>query len=375
MPALSRVDDWKWDYNTMPGWAGSSWYFLRYLSPDCDTSFVSEEGLKYWKQPDIYIGGSEHAVGHLIYARFWTMFLFDLGLIPFSEPFPKMRNQGMMTAPSYRVARKGDAIYSFDSKPDGCVEEYVEYKYVDFQNDSLLVDEFIKENPHINTSDTSITLRKEVEKMSKSKYNVINPNDIVNTYGADTLRLYEMFMGPIEHSKPWDMNSIQGCYRFIRSVYDYYIDASPNWVDDARSEPKKCLSELSTKIEKDLEDFNLNTIVSSFMVCFKALKDEKTVKQDWVDFIAMLSIYAPFIGAELLDKLDVSNPTYPVYPVYKTTKSILMKIMIGGKFMESCEPMSEQGTLSYVCSKYNIEASKVGKVIFKENFMFNVILC
>ncbi len=271
-PPLARADKSAWNYsegdrmefNTMPGWAGSSWYFLRYMDPKNEKEFVSREKADYWKAVDLYIGGSEHATGHLLYARFWTKFLFDQGYISFDEPFEKMINQGMILGRS-----------SF-----------------------------------------------EVEKMSKSKYNVQTPDELVEKFGADTLRMYEMFLGPLEQSKPWDTKGINGVHNFLRRLWRLFHDADGN-VSLSDEQPSKdnlkTLHKTIKKLTDDLDRFSFNTGVSNFMICVNELTDQKcNNRQILQDLVILLSPYAPHISEELWVKLGNAAGTisYQKFPVF-----------------------------------------------------------
>ncbi len=420
-PPLARATNWKYkgkyDYEltTMPGWAGSSWYFLRYMDSKNEKEFASKEAINYWKDVDLYIGGSEHATGHLLYVRFWTKFLFDLGLIPVQEPAKKLINQGMIQGVSqfifkYRTGNiswassinRTKANFFYYRLPDNSIKEHILkdtngsetlfaifYSYdvlSDFGESVIYDDLIIEENdkefrmktipervdvnavsinnelniksfidwkneyqdaiflckggywqfgkfqkyPELNTKDLSsmdgsekFYTRNEVEKMSKSKYNVVNPDDIINQHGADALRLYEMFLGPLELSKPWNTNGITGVSSFIRKLWRLYhqkadgqqstvnsgqstVDSGQFFVSDVQptKQELKSLHKLIKKVTEDIERFSFNTSVSNFMICVNELTDLKCNKRSVLEPLAVLvSPYAPHVAEELWQKL------------------------------------------------------------------------
>jgi leucyl-tRNA synthetase len=376
-PPLARAtkDAWKeqfqgdrMDYNTMPGWAGSSWYFLRYMDPKNEAEFVSKEKADYWKQVDLYIGGSEHATGHLLYARFWTKFLFDQGYISFDEPFAKMINQGMIlgrssfvyrlnyiTVPSGQITENANpyifisSSYLNDFKTNSILRSKVQdilNKYdktlefiLDFQalhadisivdNDKLDNDAFkawrseFANAEFICEEDGSYTCGSEVEKMSKSKYNVQTPDELVEKFGADTLRMYEMFLGPLEQSKPWDTKGINGVHNFLRKLWRLFnIDEMGQAHVSSEPASKESLKTLHRTIKKmtdDLDRFSFNTGVSNFMICVNELTEQKCNNNVILqDVIIMLSPYAPHICEELWMKLGneagaINFATFPKF--------------------------------------------------------------
>ena len=322
-PPLARATKEAWkeqfqgdrmDYNTMPGWAGSSWYFLRYMDPTNAAEFVSKEKADYWKQVDLYIGGSEHATGHLLYARFWTKFLFDQGYISFDEPFAKMINQGMILGRSSFVYRIKDTNqFVTNSKKDQYEVAAIHADISLVDNDKLDIEgfkawrsEFAKAE-FICEEDGSYSCGSEVEKMSKSKYNVQTPDELVEKFGADTLRMYEMFLGPLEQSKPWDTKGINGVHNFLRKLWRLFHDAEGNVVISTENASKESLKTLHRTIKKmtdDLDRFSFNTGVSNFMICVNELTEQKcNNKVILEDVIIMLSPYAPHICEELWVKL------------------------------------------------------------------------
>ena len=341
-PPLARAKNWtteegySLETNTMPGFAGSSAYYLRYMDPKNNDEFISKEANNYWEQVDLYIGGAEHGTGHLIYSRFWNKFLFDLGVICKDEPFKKMINQGMIqgrTSFVYRVnAQRFKEYFAnkempfdidtlgasnlFVSKNIEGREYYSDPIRVDIcmvHNDILDTEEFnqwrddLKDSKFIFEQDKEgnpiYVCGWEVEKMSKSKFNVQNPDDLVAKYGADTLRLYEMFLGPLEQSKPWDTQGIEGVYRFIRKFWRLYTDENNEFCfsdEPATKEELKSLHKLIKKEEDDIERISFNTVVSAFMICVNELTDLKCNKREILEPLAiMVSPYAPHLAEEL----------------------------------------------------------------------------
>lgn len=305
------------ELSTMPGWAGSSWYFLRYMDSENQKEFCDKNISDYWGQVDLYIGGSEHATGHLLYARFWTMFLKDLGYIKFDEPFQKMINQGMILGMSAFVFRI-DGTHMLVSK--NLAKDYVTQKIpVDISlikgNDELDVEGLRNWRPEFKDAefileDGKYICEREVEKMSKSKYNVVNPDDICDEYGADCLRLYEMFLGPLEQSKPWNTQGLSGVYGFLKKFYNLYFDSDVFSVSDAEptKEEYKILHTLIKKVVYDIEHFSFNTSVSSFMIAVNDLQKLKCNKRAILEPLAVIiSPYAPHICEELWHLLGYSN--------------------------------------------------------------------
>jgi leucyl-tRNA synthetase len=339
-PPLARAEQSAWnhfegdrmEYNTMPGWAGSSWYFLRYMDPKNDNEFVAKDKVEYWQNVDLYIGGSEHATGHLLYSRFWTKFLYDMGYIPFDEPFQKMINQGMILGRSSFVYRvKGENKYvSY-----GLRKEYQTQRlHVDINvvnNDILDIEAFknLNNNALENSAEAKFILEDgeyicghEVEKMSKSKWNVQTPDDLVDKFGADTLRMYEMFLGPLEQSKPWDTSGINGVNNFLRKLWRLFHD-SDNSVLLSDGEPSKdalkTLHKTIKKIGDDLERFSFNTGVSNFMICVNELTDQKCNNKSILkELTVLLSPYAPHIAEELWVKLgnEAGTVGYSTFPEF-----------------------------------------------------------
>jgi len=313
-PPLGRAKNWKtaegWqlELNTMPGFAGSSAYYLRYMDPRNSNALVSEEANGYWRNVDLYVGGTEHATGHLIYSRFWNKFLYDLGKVCEKEPFKKLINQGMIQGRSNFVYRIKDTntFVSYNLRKDYDVTPiHVDVNIV--SNDLLDIDAFRKWRPEYADAgfmleDGKYVCGWAVEKMSKSMFNVVNPDDIVERYGADTLRLYEMFLGPIEQSKPWDTNGIDGVNRFIKKLWNLFYRGDALLVNDekASAEALKSIHKLIKKVTGDIENFSYNTSVSAFMICVNELSSMKCHNREVLaDLLVVLAPFAPHVSEEL----------------------------------------------------------------------------
>jgi len=349
---LEGADGYAYELSTMPGWAGSSWYWYRYMDAKNDQEFASKDAIAYWKDVDLYIGGSEHATGHLLYSRFWNKFMKDLDLVVEEEPFKKLINQGMIQGRSNFVYRlideEGRGTNTFVS--NGLIGQY--------KTSPLHVDVNIVENEVLNTNkfkawredfaNAEFILENgkyicgvEVEKMSKSKFNVVNPDDLITRYGADTLRMYEMFLGPLEQSKPWNTNGIEGVFKFLRKFWRlFHNDAWEFTVTDG--EPNKAelksLHKIIRKVEEDIERFSFNTSVSSFMIAINELTDLKCNNRKVLqDLVVVLSAYAPHICEELWTLLGnaagtLSYAPYPKFnPAYLVEDEFAYPISINGK--------------------------------------------
>ena len=337
-PPLARASKEAWnhfqgdrmEYNTMPGWAGSSWYFLRYMDPKNEQEFVSREKVDYWQNVDLYIGGSEHATGHLLYSRFWTKFLFDQGYIPFDEPFEKLINQGMILGKS--------AIAYMDSEGKMHSYDMIENNLSNFREVRILID-LIHDDESINlealrkwqpqfeemqfvtNEQGKIIVKREVDKMSKRWYNVVTPDDLCDKYGADTLRMYEMFLGPLEQSKPWDTKGITGVHGFLKKYWRLFHQSGQFAVSEgeASKEAMKSLHKTIKRLRDDLDRFSFNTGVSSFMICVNELTDQKCNNREVLTQLSILMApYAPHITEEIWSKLHADNTsifdqTYPVF--------------------------------------------------------------
>ena len=306
------------ELSTMPGWAGSSWYFLRYMDAHNEDSFCDKAISDYWGQVDLYIGGSEHATGHLLYSRFWTMFLYDRGFISHSEPFQKMINQGMilgMSAFVYRIEGTNQFVSKGFSKDYSTQRIPIDISLLKGTSDELDIEKFKQWRKEFNDAefileDGKYITEREVEKMSKSKYNVVNPDDICEEYGADCLRLYEMFLGPLEQSKPWNTQGLSGVYGFLKKFYNLYFDGDAFSVsDEAPTKPElKVLHTLIKKVVYDIEHFSFNTSVSQFMIAVNELQKMKCNKREILEPLAVLiSPYAPHLCEELWSLLGHSE--------------------------------------------------------------------
>ena len=317
---LSKAGDrvFPLELSTMPGWAGSSWYFLRYMDAHNEDSFCDKAISDYWGQVDLYIGGSEHATGHLLYSRFWTMFLYDRGFISHSEPFQKMINQGMilgMSAFVYRIEGTNQFVSKGFSKDYSTQRIPIDISLLKGTSDELDIEKFKQWRKEFNDAefileDGKYITEREVEKMSKSKYNVVNPDDICEEYGADCLRLYEMFLGPLEQSKPWNTQGLSGVYGFLKKFYNLYFDGDAFSVsDEAPTKPElKVLHTLIKKVVYDIEHFSFNTSVSQFMIAVNELQKMKCNKREILEPLAVLiSPYAPHLCEELWSLLGHSE--------------------------------------------------------------------
>ena len=298
------------ELSTMPGWAGSSWYFLRYMNPNNEAEFCDKNTSDYWGQVDLYIGGSEHATGHLLYSRFWTMFLKDRGFISHEEPFQKMINQGMILGISafvYRVDGTNKYVSKALAKDYETQKIHIDISLLKGTSDELDLDKFKAWRPEFKDAefileDGKYITEREVEKMSKSKYNVVNPDDICEEYGADCLRLYEMFLGPLEQSKPWNTQGLSGVYGFLKKFYNLYFDGDTFSVSEGEptKEELKILHTLIKKVIYDIENFSFNTSVSQFMIAVNELQKLKCNKRAILEPLAVLiSPYAPHVCEEL----------------------------------------------------------------------------
>ncbi|MBR5385302.1 MAG: leucine--tRNA ligase [Bacteroidales bacterium] len=328
-PPLARAKDWTYDgypleTSTMPGFAGSSAYYLRYMDPHNGEALVSREADDYWRNVDLYIGGTEHATGHLIYSRFWNKFLYDLGYVCEDEPFRKLINQGMIQGRSsfvYRIVGTNKFVSVGLKDSYETTEIHVDISLV--RNDRLDIEGFRKWRPEFETAEFVLENGEyicgwAVEKMSKSMYNVVNPDTICDTYGADTLRLYEMFLGPVEQSKPWDTKGIDGVHRFLRKVWRMFYDGDKWLVNDDKATPSelKALHKLIGKEQEDIETFSFNTTVSAFMIAVNELSG--CSKREILEpLLILLSPFAPHIAEELWEALghkqSISFASFPEF--------------------------------------------------------------
>jgi len=337
-PPLARAEKSAWnhfegdrmEFNTMPGWAGSSWYFLRYMDPTNDNEFVAKEKVEYWQNVDLYIGGSEHATGHLLYSRFWTKFLHDLGYVPFDEPFKKLINQGMILGRSSFVYRNTeDNTFVTSSKKNDKITSSIHVDISLVDNDKLDIEGFKKSREEYKNAefileeDGTYICGHEVEKMSKSKYNVQTPDELVEKFGADTLRMYEMFLGPLEQAKPWDTKGISGVHNFLRKFWRLFnIDENGVAQLSTEAPSKEALKTLHKTIKKvsdDLERYAFNTNVSNFMICVNELTDQKCNNYAILEkLVILVSSYAPHICEELWVKLgnEAGTLSYAKFPEF-----------------------------------------------------------
>ena len=472
-PPLARATDWKYrnefeyEKTTMPGWAGSSWYYLRYMDPANDGEFVSKEKADYWKNVDLYIGGSEHATGHLLYSRFWCKFLYDLGYISFDEPFQKMINQGMILGrssfvyvvstnslyktnstkdklaesmqslvPSVVVSKTKYDKFNLLSKKDKltaeeqidlskikneiitCLSElenqinlnsdsqieitfnnliypvHIDIALVD--NDRLDIDRFrnwrddLKETVFICEEDGSFLCGHEIEKMSKSKYNVQTPDELIEKFGADTLRMYEMFLGPLEQTKPWDTKGINGVSNFVRKTYRLFVQEEKSVISDAApgKESLKTIHKTIKKIGEDLERFSFNTCISTLMICVNELTEQKCHSREVLtDLVKLLAPFAPFIAEELWEKLGneagtISAAGFPVFnESHLIEANVMYPISFNGKVrfnLEFPKDMSREEVEKNVMAHENtakyLEGNAPKKVIVVPGKIVNVVV-
>ena len=400
-PPLGRAKNWHTnegyplELNTMPGFAGSSAYYLRYMDPHNDDALVSEEANNYWRNVDLYIGGTEHATGHLVYSRFWNKFLFDIGATCEQEPFKKLVNQGMIQGRSNFVYRiKGsNRFVSLNLKEAYDVTPiHVDVNIV--HNDILDLEAFRNWNPEYKNAEFILEDGKyicgwAVEKMSKSMFNVVNPDDIVSRYGADTLRLYEMFLGPLEQSKPWDTNGIDGVHRFLRKVWNLFYHGELFVVTD--EEPSrdalKALHKLIKKVTSDIEQFSFNTSVSAFMICLNELTALKCRNRTVLsDLVVCLAPFAPHISEELWHALGnestVCDAAWPLWnEEYLKEDTFAYAISFNGKSRfviefaaDASNDEIQQAVLAHPSSQKWLEGKTPKKVIIVPRKIVNVVI-
>ncbi|MCE7864115.1 MAG: leucine--tRNA ligase [Bacteroidetes bacterium CHB5] len=411
---LANLPDWinvaadkKRDSNTMPTHAGAAWYFLRYMDPHNTNAFADKKALDYWNQVDVYIGGSEHAVAHLLYSRLWTKVLHDLGYLNFDEPFKKLINQGKITGDSrfvYRVRGTNQFVSSGLKKQYETDELHVDINIVngleldteafkkwkpDFANAQFILEDE-NCNPTIDPTKGKYICGSAIEKMSKSYFNVVNPDQIISDYGADTLRMYEMFLGPLEASKPWSTQGIDGVFKFLRRFWNLFHDNTGTFrVSDAEPtrEELKVLHKTIKKIEQDIENFSFNTSVSEFMICANELSSFKCNKRSVLEpLVIALSPFAPHIAEELWALLGhtdtVLNATFPKFDEkYLTESSHNYPISINGKVRAQMnfaldmpkEDIEKQVLASEIVLKWT-EGKPPKKVIVVPGKIVNVVL-
>jgi leucyl-tRNA synthetase len=401
-PPLGNADTWAWDsvnnkvvgndeinntsvwpleLNTMPGWAGSSYYFNRYMDPHNETEFASKESLNYWKEVDLYIGGSEHATGHLLYARFWQKFMFDRGLVPVDEFAKKLINQGMILGTSAFIFRE-NVTNSFYSKGllEGKIGQliHVDVSFVN-ASDELDIEAFknwreeFKAAKFISEDNGIFKVSREVEKMSKSKYNVVNPDNICAEYGADSLRLFEMFLGPLEQAKPWKTSGISGVHSFLKKLWKLFYNGEELSISDsvATAEELKTLHKTIKKVEEDIENFSFNTSVSTFMIAVNELIAQKCNKRAILEpLLILISPYAPHIAEELWEKLgnteSISTASFPIFePQHLVESSKNYPVSFNGKMrftMELPLDMTKDDIEKEVLAHQKTQAQLAGRV-------------
>ncbi|MEO6232437.1 MAG: leucine--tRNA ligase, partial [Ferruginibacter sp.] len=417
---LANITEWvntpggRRETSTMPGYAGSSWYFLRYMDPQNDSAFCDRQASDYWGQVDIYIGGTEHAVGHLLYSRLWTKILFDLGYIGHDEPYKKLVNQGMITGKSYfyqvsskdndNIAEVKRFIQSYDKNFDGSEFVRIRYGHQFVDNNGRLTKKIFDKNIQDGVIESPvheivwskddegefIIMKEESEKMSKSKYNVDNPDDIIEKYGADTFRMYEMFLGPVEQSKPWDTKGIEGVHRFLRKLWRLFFDDMKGkvWNEEKPTDAElKILHRTIKKIEEDTERFSFNTAVSSFMICVNELADVKCHKKEVLEkLLILLTPYAPHIAEELWHLLgnetSVLDATYPAFnPKLLVETAKEYPVSINGKMrttininLDVNQEEAEKIVLENAVVQKWLEGKSPRKIIYVKNKMVNVVV-
>ena len=400
-PPLGRAKNWAtadghpYELCTMPGFAGSSAYYLRYMDPHNQDALVSKEADEYWRNVDLYVGGTEHATGHLIYSRFWNKFLYDYGYVCEPEPFKKLINQGMIQGRSNFVYRVKDSntyvSYGLKNNYD-TTEIHVDVNIV--SNDVLDIEKFRAWRPEYAEAEFILENGRyicgyAVEKMSKSMFNVVNPDDIVENYGADTLRLYEMFLGPIEQSKPWDTNGIDGVHRFLRKLWGLFYKGGELVITEEKASPEalKSLHKLIKKVTSDIENFSYNTSVSAFMICVNELSSIKCASREiYDDLVVLLAPFAPHVAEELWHALGhdttVCDAAWPVcneaYLVEATVKYV---VSFNGKVRFSIDVPNgtakedvEKAALSSQSAAKWIEGKTIKKVIVVPNKIVNVVV-
>ena len=415
-PPLGRAAKWAWDeanekvvdtaqidhktifpleLNTMPGFAGSSAYYLHYMDPYNDQELVSKEKDEYWRNVDLYIGGTEHATGHLIYSRFWDKFLFDIGVSCEDEPFKKLINQGMIQGRSSLVYRINgtNTFVSYNLKDKYETSEiHADVNIV--HNDVLDIDRFKAWRPEYETAEFILEDGKyvcgwNIEKMGKRYHNVVNPDDVAEKYGADTLRMYEMFLGPLEQSKPWDMNGIDGVHRFLRKVWSLFYKGEEFVVTDEEptKEELKSLHKLIKKVSADIESFSFNTSVSAFMICVNELTAVKYSKKAILkELVTLLAPFAPFVSEELWSALgnttSVCDAQWPTFnEEYLAEDSFKYGVAFNGKVRfeldfsaDAVQADVEKAVLSHELAQKWLDGKTPKKVVFVTKKMIKVVL-
>ncbi len=419
-PPLGRAKMWAWDttankvvskdlvdnktvfpleLNTMPGFAGSSAYYLRYMDPQNDKALVSKEANEYWRNVDLYVGGSEHATGHLIYSRFWNKFLFDSGYTCEDEPFKKLVNQGMIQGRSnfvYRIEDEGadkGKFVSLNLRKDYKETTPIHVDVNIVSADVLDIEAFKAWRPEYNNAEFILEDGKyicgwAVEKMSKSMFNVVNPDMIVEKYGADTLRLYEMFLGPVEQSKPWDTNGIDGCHRFLKKFWNLCSSVCCDGIaTDATPENLKSVHKLIKKVSQDIEQFSYNTSISAFMICVNELGQQKCKNKEMIkNLVILIAPFAPHTAEELWEMLgeqgSVCDAQWPTWDEqYLVESNVKMGVAFNGKTRFEIQVAADADNASIEAmvrgdertTKY-VEDKQIVKVIIVPKRMVNIVI-
>ncbi len=387
---------WPMELNTMPGWAGSSWYFLRYMDPQNEGEFVSKEKADYWGQVDLYIGGAEHATGHLLYSRFWTKFLYDMGYISFEEPFKKLINQGMILGRSsfvYRDKESGKFV-SFDKRKEyKTARLHTDISFVN--NDKLDIEAFknwreeYKNAEFITNENGDYICGSEIEKMSKSKYNVQTPDELVAKFGADTLRCYEMFLGPLEQAKPWDTNGISGVNGFLKKLWRLFHHGEIFNVNEreASKESMKTLHTAIKKVTEDLERYSFNTIVSGLMIAVNELTVQKCANKEVLEkLLVLVSPYAPHIAEEIWNKLghtkSITFAQWPEFkPEYLLEANHTYPVSFNGKMRfkielptELSKEEIEKEVMAHQKTAHYLEGKSIKKLIIVPKKIVNIVM-
>ncbi|MBN2668933.1 MAG: leucine--tRNA ligase [Bacteroidales bacterium] len=402
-PPLGRAENWNspdgypLELSTMPGFAGSSAYYLRYMDPKNDQALVSKEANAYWQDVDLYIGGTEHATGHLIYSRFWNKFLYDINAVTKDEPFKKLINQGMIQGRSnfvYRITGSNQFVSKGIKDQYPTDEIHVDVNIV--SNDILDTEAFKQWRPEFKDAEFILEDDKyhcgyAVEKMSKSMFNVVNPDDIIEHYGADTLRMYEMFLGPLEQAKPWDTNGIDGVYKFFRKVWNLFYDLEGGLkiTDEAANKDElKILHKTIQKIEHDIEHFSFNTSVSAFMIFVNEISALKSNKKEILEpFLVLLSSFAPHISEELWhalgNKTSIIEASFPTFnEAYLKESDFEYPVSFNGKLrfklnlsLDIKDPKAiEEIIKNHELSEKWMEGKQIRKVIFVPNKIINIVV-
>ena len=401
---LARNNDWVniskdgKDYmretNTMPQWAGSCWYFLRFLDPNNNNEFANKDFIKYWMPVDLYIGGAEHAVLHLLYARFWHKVLYDLDYVNTSEPFKKLVNQGMILGKSafiHRIINTNDFI-SLDLKKNEVTQKiHVDIAFVDEKN-RLDIDKLKNNNPEFKDvnfiKNETFYVSREIEKMSKSRYNVVSPDDICKKYGADTLRMYEMFLGPIDQSKPWNTAGITGVFSFLNKFWNLFFEDDKFYVSDdpPSMEVLKIYHQTVKKVIHDIDKFSFNTSVSAFMICINELTSKGCNSRDILsNLCVLLSPFAPHICEEIWsllgNKSSISKETYPEFDEKFLEESVIeYPVSFNGKlrFKISLPSNVQKNEVEVLISEHELTnkylaGTSIKKIIFVPKKIINIV--